>query len=289
MLIEKEGSAVIKSKNFKKRLLSSVALILIFCCILSNNLFLYISTIQIILFLTIWEFLRLFRLKESNHNLIKNNNDNFLLTRQKIKISDYFVIFLINVFNLYLYFDYSPFLFSIFFILLTFLFLLFKYRLKVVLGIFYFSIPFFILNYYKNNFDFTLFLAVIVLITISTDVGGYIFGNLIGGRKLMKKISPNKTISGAFGGLIFSIIFLSSFFLKQTSYLGLFFYSIFFSIIVQIGDLFESYIKRKCYVKDSSNIIPGHGGLLDRFDGMFLLINVISILNILGFNFFFIR
>ena len=120
MLIEKEGSAVIKSKNFKKRLLSSVALILIFCCILSNNLFLYISTIQIILFLTIWEFLRLFRLKESNHNLIKNNNDNFLLTRQKIKISDYFVIFLINVFNLYLYFDYSPFLFSIFFILLTF-------------------------------------------------------------------------------------------------------------------------------------------------------------------------
>ena len=127
------------------------------------------------------------------------------------------------------------------------------------------------------------------MITISTDVGGYIFGNLIGGRKLMKKISPNKTISGAFGGLIFSIIFLSSFFLKQTSYLGLFFYSIFFSIIVQIGDLFESYIKRKCYVKDSSNIIPGHGGLLDRFDGMFLLINVISILNILGFNFFFIR
>ena len=113
------------------------------------------------------------------------------------------------------------------------------------MGIFYFSIPFFILNYYKNNFDFTLFLAVIVLITISTDVGGYIFGNLIGGRKLMKKISPNKTISGAFGGLIFffSIIFLSSFFLKQTSYLGLFFYSIFFSIIVQIGDLFESYIK----------------------------------------------
>ena len=138
------------------------------------------------------------------------------------------------------------------------------------MGIFYFSTPFFFLNYYKNNFDFSFFLLVIVLITISTDVGGYIFGNLIGGKKLMKKISPNKTISGALGGLFFSIIFVLSFFLKQTSYLSLFFYSVFFSIIVQIGDLFESYIKRKCCVKDSSNIIPGHGGILDRIDGMLL-------------------
>ena len=289
MLIEKEGSEVIKSKNLNKRLLSSAALILIFCCILSNNIFLYIFTIQTILFLTIWEFLRLFRLKESNHNLIKNNHDNFLLTRQKIKNSDYFVIFLLNMFNLYLFFDYSLFLFLIFFILLFFLFLFFKYKLEIIMGIFYFSTPFFFLNYYKNNFDFSFFLLVIVLITISTDVGGYIFGNLIGGKKLMKKISPNKTISGALGGFFFSIIFVFSFFLKQTSYLSLFFYSVFFSIIVQIGDLFESYIKRKCCVKDSSNIIPGHGGILDRFDGMFLLINVISILNIVGFNFFFIR
>ena len=66
------------------------------------------------------------------------------------------------------------------------------------------------------------------------------------------------------------------------------FYSILFSIIIQIGDLIESKFKRICGVKDSSNIIPGHGGLLDRFDGIFLFLILISLLTILDYNLFFI-
>tara|TARA_B100000989_G_scaffold192597_1_gene145261 strand:+ start:144 stop:530 length:387 start_codon:yes stop_codon:yes gene_type:complete len=122
--------------------------------------------------------------------------------------------------------------------------------------------------------------------TIVTDVGAYIFGTYFGGKKMLMSISPNKTYSGLIGGTIMPMVFAFLFY-NQHPYLMFIFTCIILSLSVQLGDLLVSFLKRKFGVKDSSNLIPGHGGVLDRLDGFFLLIIVVSILNVLGFNFFF--
>ncbi len=114
-------------------------------------------------------------------------------------------------------------------------------------------------------------LFVILLTCIASDVGGITFGKLIKGPKLTK-ISPNKTISGSFGSIIFSCItfyFLIYFFYNQFLFIGIL-VGLFISVGVQIGDLFFSLLKRKSKLKNTGNILPGHGGLLDRIDGMLL-------------------
>ena len=115
---------------------------------------------------------------------------------------------------------------------------------------------------------------LIILICISTDIGGYIFGKLFKGPKLTK-ISPNKTYSGVIGGYL--IMFISIFFYTKfsdfyTLNLWLNLYNIIFLFIVstfsQLGDIIISYFKRMSKIKDTGKIIPGHGGILDRIDGM---------------------
>src|SRR6056300_1142652 len=104
-----------------------------------------------------------------------------------------------------------------------------------------------------------------------TDIGGYIFGKIIGGKKLTS-ISPNKTISGTIGSFIFSLIPLILF--SNLNYPNLEFginnliFCLTISLISQIGDLSISYLKRKTNIKDTGNILPGHGGMLDRLDGI---------------------
>jgi phosphatidate cytidylyltransferase len=112
---------------------------------------------------------------------------------------------------------------------------------------------------------------IIILICIFSDIGGLIFGKLFKGPKLIK-ISPNKTLSGCIGSFIFSTVL--SIFLLQGIY-GLFsYYFILFGIAIsfstQLGDLFFSFLKRKAKLKDTGNILPGHGGVLDRIDGILL-------------------
>jgi phosphatidate cytidylyltransferase len=124
-----------------------------------------------------------------------------------------------------------------------------------------------------NFEDFNLKFLWLILITWLTDIGGYIFGKLFGGPKLVK-ISPNKTWAGALGSLILSQLAFLIFFLDN-SYkfnIAIIFIQIFLSIVGQIGDILMSYIKRKNNKKDTSNFIPGHGGFLDRVDGLIWII-----------------
>ena len=111
----------------------------------------------------------------------------------------------------------------------------------------------------------------ILLVCIFSDIGGYVVGKTVGGKKLTK-ISPNKTISGSIGSFLFSIIpiFLYNFY-DRNEYpiiILVVLLSLQISLICQMGDLLISYFKRKAKVKDTGSILPGHGGILDRIDGI---------------------
>jgi phosphatidate cytidylyltransferase len=121
------------------------------------------------------------------------------------------------------------------------------------------------------NSNTTYFLILTLLICFASDIGGFTFGKLFKGKKLTK-ISPNKTISGALGSLIFTSLALSVsifYFTKSFSFLILVI-AILTSIGCQTGDLFFSFLKRKANIKDTGNFLPGHGGVLDRLDGILL-------------------
>ncbi len=120
--------------------------------------------------------------------------------------------------------------------------------------------------YETANTDLWMF---VLFICVSTDIGGYVFGKLFKGPRLTK-ISPNKTYSGMIGGYLLSLIFLKIFFDFYNSSVNekWFIVTILISTASQIGDIIVSYYKRLSKVKDTGKIIPGHGGLLDRIDGM---------------------
>jgi phosphatidate cytidylyltransferase len=141
----------------------------------------------------------------------------------------------------------------------------YTYLLGLLILLFFFLSLLKIYNLENYNLKFLW----LILVAWLTDIGGYIFGKLFGGPKLIK-ISPNKTWSGAFGSLILSqlaclILFLDSNY-KLNIYI--FFFQFLLSIIGQTGDILMSYIKRINDKKDTSNFIPGHGGFLDRVDGL---------------------
>ena len=119
------------------------------------------------------------------------------------------------------------------------------------------------------------FFLFIISICFFTDIGGYIFGKIIGGKKLTK-ISPKKTISGSVGSFIFSVLPLIIFTNINNFKFDIDFNNLLFclliSLICQLGDLFISLLKRKVQIKDTGKILPGHGGILDRVDGIIFAI-----------------
>ncbi len=126
-------------------------------------------------------------------------------------------------------------------------------------------------NFYPGEYNYLL---LIILICIFTDIGGYVFGKFFKGPKLTK-LSPNKTYSGLFGAYLTSVIFVLLLFYENVIFLnqkGSILNNLIFILIVstvsQMGDIIISYFKRVSKIKDTGKIIPGHGGLLDRIDGM---------------------
>ena len=161
-----------------------------------------------------------------------------------------------------------------------------KNDLLKLLGIIFLFISFYTTLEIRENYNLNDFLLIIT-ICIFTDIGGYLFGNIFKGPKLTR-ISPKKTYSGVFGGFLLSLIagliFTNYFFIDQKIFnedLFLLIIILFISTISQIGDLIISFFKRKAKLKDTGKIIPGHGGLLDRIDGMIFVFPIFYLISIL--------
>ena len=135
-----------------------------------------------------------------------------------------------------------------------------------------------------------VFFLYVLSVCICSDIGGYIIGKNIGGKKLTK-ISPNKTISGSLGSFCFSMLPLLLFnnfdkFEYSLYSIDNFLFCLKVSLVCQLGDLFVSYFKRKAKVKDTGRILPGHGGILDRIDGIIFAVPFVF-MSIVGFNNFY--
>ncbi len=198
------------------------------------------------------------------------------------------IIFFLSIFNNYILFFSIVFCFyQIYFEFYNLLKNIFSIKKKIKL-FFSLIILMFILTYLilfiwitlnsSDNFD-KIFLLFIVTIAISTDIGGYVFGKIFKGKKLTK-ISPKKTYSGMIGSFVTSLFVVYLIFQNYLYFDYLFLYIMIISFVSQAGDIFISYLKRKNNFKDTDNILPGHGGLLDRFDGIIFAILIGTFLRI---------
>ena len=143
-----------------------------------------------------------------------------------------------------------------------------KKKIYRVFGFIFLFLSFYTIYRLRIDNDY-LFILLITFICVSTDIGGYVFGKIFKGPKLTK-FSPNKTYAGMIGGFLLSIIsaIIFNFYFNKEIQIDFFIFVILISTTSQLGDIIISYFKRLSKIKDTGKIIPGHGGLLDRVDGM---------------------
>ena len=166
---------------------------------------------------------------------------------------------------------------------------LLKYLINLIFFIYLLLFIYSAFQIYQKSLTGLIF---VLMICIFSDIGGYTVGKIIGGKKLTK-ISPNKTISGTIGSFVFSLVPLVIYLLiyeitnnndfKISNIVLIVFLSLSISFICQLGDLLISYFKRKAKVKDTGSLLPGHGGMLDRIDGIMFGITATLIINFLFF------
>ncbi|EAS84423.1 phosphatidate cytidylyltransferase [Candidatus Pelagibacter ubique] len=149
----------------------------------------------------------------------------------------------------------------------------FRFSYKALSLIYLSGLVYLIFTIESKNSNLKIYLLYSVLVAILSDIGGLVCGKIFKGKKLTK-VSPNKTISGSIGSFMFSILMIPFFYKVQIdqSLVNLFLITIIISLISQLGDLFISLLKRKAKVKDTSDLLPGHGGVLDRIDGIIFAI-----------------
>ena len=149
----------------------------------------------------------------------------------------------------------------------------FRFLYKSISLLYLSLLVYLILSIESHYIDLKIYLLYTVLVAILSDIGGLVFGKIFKGKKLTK-ISPKKTVSGSIGSFVFSFSLIPFFYEKfiENDFLILSLITLLISLITQLGDLFISYLKRKAKVKDTSNILPGHGGFLDRVDGIIFAI-----------------
>lgn len=150
----------------------------------------------------------------------------------------------------------------------------------ILLGVFYVGLGF---HYFiETRFIGLEFVVYVLLVVWTTDSGAYFVGRKLGKNKLWPEISPKKTIEGFVGGIVIAVLFailMQMIYPFATSYLQLIVVTILVSIVGQMGDLVESAVKRHYGVKDSGTILPGHGGILDRFDSLLFAVPLLHFLH----------
>ena len=246
---------ILFSKNSIVRLFSSIVLICIsLYCIFKGGLVLLFA-LSVLVLLISYEYISITE---------KIDTIYLKLTKSFLNI----IIFLLSIFSIK---------FSIIFFILVFLINLIQkktYKINnifVLLGPVYLCLPIIFLYNIRESYSGLDIILWFLLIVWFTDIFSYIGGNYFGGKKLNLSLSPNKTWSGFISGIVLaSIMSAICFYGNELNALIGFIYGLLLSLFTQFGDLFESWIKRKHLVKDSGKLIPGHGGFLDRLDGLLL-------------------